>query len=151
MLPPGLYRFDQVQPGDCLLTDWAKVTPQAIDAFAALTQDRFAIHLSDEGARAHGFDRRVAHGLLILSLVEGLKATAPAQFATFASLGWDWAFRAPVFANDSIRALVTVAAKRAAGPHRGLLTLAVSVENQNGQIVQQGQTRLMAHRASPAP
>ncbi len=147
MLPPGLYTFDQLQTGDCLLTDWAKVTPEAIDIFAALTQDRFEIHLSDEGARAHGFDRRVAHGLLILSLVEGLKATAPAQLATFASLGWDWSFRAPVFANDSIRALVTVAAKRAAGAKRGMLTLDVSVENQDGKIVQHGQTRLMAHRA----
>lgn len=149
MLAAGIYTFDQVQIGDCLLTDWAKVTPQAIDSFAALTQDRFAIHLSDEGARAHGFDRRVAHGLLILSLVEGLKSTAPAQLDTFASLGWDWSFRAPVYAGDSIRASITVAAKRAAGAQRGMLTLSVSVENQDGAVVHQGQTRLMAQRASP--
>ena len=147
MLARAVYTYDQVQIGDCLLTDWAKVTPQAIDTFAALTQDRFAIHLSDEGARAHGFDRRVAHGLLILSLVEGLKSTAPAQLDTFASLGWDWSFRAPVFAGDSIRATVTVAAKRAASARGGMLTLSVSVENQDGQIVQQGQTRLMAKHA----
>jgi acyl dehydratase len=150
MLAAGIYTFDQVQVGDCLLTDWAKVTPQAIDSFAALTQDRFAIHLSDEGARAHGFDRRVAHGLLILSLVEGLKSTAPAQLDTFASLGWEWTFRAPVFAGDSIRATVTVTAKRAAGAGKGMLTLSVSVENQDGAVVQHGQTRLMARRAPPA-
>jgi acyl dehydratase len=146
MLKPGLYTYDQVQIGDSLLTDWAKVTPEAIDTFAALTQDRFAIHLSDEGARAHGFDRRVAHGLLILSLVEGLKSTAPAQLDTFASLGWDWSFRAPVFVGDSIRATVTVAAKRAAGAGKGMLTLSISVENQAREVVQQGQTRLMARR-----
>jgi acyl dehydratase len=146
MLKPGLYTYDQVQIGDSLLTDWAKVTPEAIDTFAALTQDRFAIHLSDEGARAHGFDRRVAHGLLILSLVEGLKSTAPAQLDTFASLGWDWSFRAPVFAGDSIRASVTVAAKRAAGAGKGMLTLSISVENQAREVVQQAQTRLMAQR-----
>ncbi len=147
MLTPGLYSFDQIEPGDCLLTAWADVSPQAIDSFAALTQDRFAVHLSDEGARAYGFERRVAHGLLVLSLVEGLKATAPAQLDTFASLGWDWSFRAPVFAGDRIRALVTVTAKRASGADKGMVTLSVRVENQDGKIVQQGQTRLMARRA----
>lgn len=147
MLAAGIYTFDQVQVGDCLLTDWVKVTPQAIDSFAALTQDRFAIHLSDEGARAHGFDRRVAHGLLILSLVEGLKSSAPVQANTFASLGWDWSFRAPVYGGDSICATITVAAKRAAGVDKGMLTLDLCVKNQDGQIVQNGRTRLMAQRA----
>ena len=148
MLEAGIYTYNQVQVGDGWLTDWAKVTPQVIAAFADLTQDRYAIHLSDEGARTHGFDRQIAHGLLILSLVEGLKSTAPVQMPTFASLGWEWSFRAPVYAGDSIRASITVAAKRAAGAQRGMLTLFVSVENQNGAVVQQGQTRLMAQRVS---
>lgn len=148
MLEAGIYTYNQVLVGDGWLTDWAKVTPQVIAAFADLTQDRYAIHLSDEGARAHGFDRRVAHGLLILSLVEGLKSTAAVQMPTFASLGWEWSFRAPVYAGDSIRASITVAAKRAAGAQRGMLTLFVSVENQDGAVVQQGQTRLMANRTS---
>ena len=149
MLEAGIYTYNQVQVGDGWLTDWAKVTPQVIAAFADLTQDRYAIHLSDEGARTHGFDRQIAHGLLILSLVEGLKSTAPVQMPTFASLGWEWSFRAPVYAGDSIRASITVAAKRAAGAQRGMLTLSVSVENQDGTVVQQGQTRLMAQRTSP--
>jgi acyl dehydratase len=148
MLEAGIYTYNQVQVGDGWLTDWAKVTPQVIAAFADLTQDRYAIHLSDEGARTHGFDRQIAHGLLILSLVEGLKSTAPVQMPTFASLGWEWSFRAPVYAGDSIRASITVAAKRAAGAQRGMLTLFVSVENQDGAVVQQGQTRLMAQRVS---
>lgn len=148
MLEAGIYTYNQVQVGDGWLTDWAKVTPQVITAFADLTQDRYAIHLSDEGARTHGFDRQIAHGLLILSLVEGLKSTAPVQMPTFASLGWEWSFRAPVYAGDSIRASITVAAKRAAGAQRGMLTLFVSVENQDGAVVQQGQTRLMAQRVS---
>jgi len=148
MLEAGIYTYSQVQVGDGWLTDWAKVTPQVIAAFADLTQDRYAIHLSDEGARTHGFDRQIAHGLLILSLVEGLKSTAPVQMPTFASLGWEWSFRAPVYAGDSIRASITVAAKRAAGAQRGMLTLFVSVENQDGAVVQQGQTRLMAQRVS---
>ena len=149
MLTPGLYSFDQITPGDHLLTDWAEVTPQAIDSFAALTNDTFEIHLSDEGARRHGFPARIAHGLLILSLIEGLKSTAPARLHTFASLGYDWTFRAPVFANDRIRARITVTSKRVVSPEKGLLTLAIQVENQSAAIVQQGETRLMAYRQSP--
>ena len=150
MLPPGLHGFDSLTIGDQLQTDWAEITPQAIDTFAALTNDRFEIHLSDEGAQAHGFPRRVAHGLLILSVIEGLKSNAPAQLNTFASLGYNWTFRAPVFANDRIRACITVKAKRNAAD-KGLLTLAIEVENQHEQIVQRGETRLMAYRQSPYP
>ena len=147
MLQSGIFTYDQLHVGDDWQTDWADVSAQTIEAFAALTKDRFAIHLSDEGARAYGFDRRVAHGLLILSLVEGLKSSAPVQVTAFASLGWDWSFRAPVYEGDSIRATVTVAAKRAAGIDKGMLTLEVRVENQDNQIVQHGRTRLMAQRA----
>ena len=148
MLPPGLYTFDQIQPGDEILTDWANVTPQAIDSFASLTHNRFEIHLSDEGAQRHGFPQRVAHGLLILSLIEGLKSNAPARFHTFASLGYDWSFRTPVFAHDRIRARVTVTSKRIAGD-KGLLILSIEIENQHTQIVQRGISRLMAYRQSP--
>ncbi len=144
-LGPGLHGFDAVACGDWLQTDWAEVTPQAITAFAALTGDRFEIHTSDEGAQRHGFAARVAHGLLVLSLIEGLKSQAESRFDTFAALGWDVSFRAPVFAGDRIRALITVKAKRAAGPGKGLLTLSVKVENQAGHCVLRADTRLMAY------
>jgi acyl dehydratase len=144
----GLHSFDEIQPGDQILTDWAEVTPEAIDRFATLTNDRFEIHLSNDGAARHGFPARVAHGLLILSLIEGVKSTAAARINTFASLGYDWSFRAPVFAHDRIRARITVKAKRRAAD-KGLLTLAIEVENQGGHIVQRGESRLMAYRQSP--
>lgn len=145
LLPPGLHPLDTVGPGDHLLTDWAEVTPSAIDAFAALTGDRHEIHLTDEGAHRHGFPARVAHGLLVLSLVEGLKSGALARLDTFAALGWNCSFRAPVFAGDRIRARIEVKTMRRAGPGKGLLTLLISVENQKAEIVQRGEARLMGY------
>lgn len=145
-LPPGLHGFDQLAPGDHLLTDWADVTAEAIDRFADLSGDRFEIHQSDVGAARHGFPAQVAHGLLVLALVEGLKSQSPVQLGTFAALGWDWSFRQPVFAGDRIRAHFTVKAKRAATAGKGVLTLNVSVENQNAEIVQRGEARQMAYR-----
>lgn len=146
LLPPGLHPYDMLQLGDYFDTDIAQITTQLVLAFSELTGDRFQIHLSDSGAQAHGFPAQVAHGLLVLSLVEGLKSSAPVQLNSFAALGWDWQFVTPVLAGDTIRCRITLVEKRTAGPRAGLLRLDVKVFNQRGQIVQQGQTRVMSQR-----
>ncbi|HTN95465.1 MAG TPA: MaoC/PaaZ C-terminal domain-containing protein, partial [Nordella sp.] len=96
VLAAGTYFYEDVEAGDVIETGALPITTAHIDRFADLTGDRFEIHMSEEGAAKHGFPKRVAHGLLILSLVDGLKNQAGAQFASVASLGWDWKFAAPV-------------------------------------------------------
>jgi len=146
-LGPGRYGVDDVAPGDRIETGRHSVTAADIDGFAALTGDRFEIHMEDGAARSHGFPGRVAHGLLVLSLVDGLKNQAPAQFRAIASLGWDWAFRRPVLVGDEIGAVLRVAEKRAVTkPDCGILTLAFEVTNQRGEIVQTGTNLLLAYR-----
>lgn len=143
-LPPGIHRYGVVGPGDRIRTGSATVTKEAIDAFAALTGDRFEIHMDETAARALGFDGRVAHGLLVLSLVDGLKNQSPAQFDAVASLGWDWRFVSPVLAGDTISATITVLDKRMTSrSDRGILTLDFSVRNQDGREVQRGTNQLM--------
>ncbi|MDJ0824317.1 MAG: MaoC family dehydratase [Rhodobacter sp.] len=147
LLPPGRHGVDAVTPGDRIETKRHAVTAADIDAFAALSGDRFEIHMSDAAAQSHGFPGRVAHGLLVLSLIDGLKNQAPAQFDAIASLSWDWSFRGPVFIGDVIGATITVAAKRAVTkPDRGILTLAFDVTNQSGETVQQGTNQVLAYR-----
>lgn len=146
LLEPGLYNHDTLEIGDHYDTAHITVTPAAILAFADLTGDHFEIHLSDQGAAAHGFPAQVAHGLLVLSLVEGLKSAAPVQLGSFAALHWDWQFRKPVLAGDTITCRITILAKRAAGPRSTQLTLGLQVTNQRGQCVQHGQTRVMTRR-----
>lgn len=146
-LPPGAHGFDDVAVSDWIQTAALCVTPARIDAFADLTGDRFEIHLSDAAAQRHGFPARVAHGLLVLSLIDGLKNQCPAQFRAIASLGWDWSFRAPVLANDSVRATLTVVEKRPTfRPDRGILRLAVMAVNQRDEAVQVGHNLLMVYR-----
>lgn len=147
VLSPGLHQYDTLLPGDHFDTDTATITADLILAFADLTGDRFAIHQSDAGAQKHGFRAQVAHGLLVLSVVEGLKSRAPVQFNGFAALGFDWRFTRAVLANDAIQCRVTVLNKRAAGPRSGKVLLDITVKNQRDEIVQQGQARLMVHRA----
>lgn len=146
-LSAGRYGFDDVTRGDSIDTGKVTVTAAMIDRFAELTGDRFEIHMTDEGAQRHGFSARVAHGLLVLSLVDGLKNQCPAQFHALASLGWDWSFRRPVLAGDTIGATITVREKRPTGkPDRGILTLEFDVTNQTGETVQRGTNQLMAYR-----
>ena len=123
------------------------MTAEHIDRFAELTGDRFEIHMSDERARRHGFDGRVAHGLLVLSLVDGLKNQAEARFDAIASLGWDWSFKRPVLIGDAISARLLIADKRPTRhAERGIVKLACDVSNQNGDIVQSGSNELMIYR-----
>jgi 3-hydroxybutyryl-CoA dehydratase len=147
LLPPGRYYFEDVEIGDRIETARLTVDATHIDRFADLTGDRFEIHMSEQGAARYGFPARVAHGLLILSLVDGLKNQAPAQFTAVASLGWDWKFAAPVFPGDAIRVGLEVIAKRATHrPERGILTIDFGVLNQSNSVVQSGVNTLMVLR-----
>jgi acyl dehydratase len=145
-LAPGRYRLGDLAPGDVIETGAVTVSAALIDAFAALSGDRFEIHMDASAAARHGFAARVAHGLLVLSLVDGLKNAAPAQLAARASLGWDWRFAAPVLAGDTVAARITVVATRPlrrAG--QGVVELDVAVRNQRGETVQAGTNRLLVY------
>ncbi|WP_299967670.1 MaoC/PaaZ C-terminal domain-containing protein [uncultured Roseobacter sp.] len=143
-LKPGLYGFAHLSPGDRIRTTGRPITAAMIDDFAELSGDRYAIHMDDAAAQARGFAARVAHGLLILSLIDGLKNTAPARIDALASLGWTWDFTAPVHVGDMITATFQVAEKRTTSSgKRGIVILDVSVTNQSGDVVQSGQNRLI--------
>ena len=145
-LAAGHHGFAEIQAGDWLETGEAEITAALIDGFADLCGDRFEIHMSDEAAARHGFSGRVAHGLLVLSVVDGLKNAAEAQFKAVASLNWNWSFRRPVIAGDSIRVGITVLEKRQTkNPDRGILRLGFEVTNQRGEMVQEGENLLMVY------
>lgn len=147
VLPAGRYGFDALSPGDRVETGSVEITGKMIDAFANLTGDRFEIHMDDQAARNHGFPGRVAHGLLVLSLVDGLKNQCPAQFHAIASLAWDWNFSRPVFIGTRISVSITILEKRETSkPDRGILTLEFDVRDQGGEVVQRGINRLMVYR-----
>jgi acyl dehydratase len=147
LLPAGQYGFDDLLVGDRIETAEAEISIRMIDHFAELTGDRFRIHMEDADARSMGFPGRVAHGLLVLSVVDGLKNQTAAQFRAIASLGWDWAFRKPVIAGDRIRASIILRSKRlTTDGTRGILTLSVDVLNQRAELVQSGRNLLMVQR-----
>lgn len=115
--------------------------------FAGLSGDFFNVHMDDEFARERGFPGRIAHGLLGLALIDGLKTRSPVRLLGIATLGWNWSFLAPLMINDRIFARITVAAKRATKRDDcGIVTLALQVMNQKEDVIQQGETLLLMQR-----
>jgi len=150
-LAPGLYFHDDLAPGDRFRTGGIVVTEAHVVGFAGLAGDFFDVHMDDAFARGLGFSGRIAHGLLVLSLVDGLKNRAAVQLAAVASLGWEWRFAAPVLIGDRISAELAVAETRPTKRgDRGIIRLAVSVVNQAGTQVQHGVNTLMMRRREPA-
>ncbi|MCF1710857.1 MaoC family dehydratase [Tabrizicola sp. J26] len=144
LLPPGLHSSSELSVGDRIETDAVEVTAALIERFADLAGDRHLIHLDATEAARAGFPRRVAHGLLVLSLIEGLKSRAPARIDAYASGGWSVTFRRPVLLGDRIRAQFTVTRLRPAPGGQTLIELAMEALNQHEEVVQRGTTRLIA-------
>ena len=72
-LNPGEVYYDDIGVGDHFETGGVTVTDAHVVAFAGLAGDLFDVHMDDAFARESGFPGRIAHGLLVLSLVDGLK------------------------------------------------------------------------------
>jgi acyl dehydratase len=70
-LPRGRY-FEEFQVGDRLRTRARTITEGDIVTFAGVSGDFNSIHTDEVYATQSGFGRRVAHGLLGLSIVSGL-------------------------------------------------------------------------------
>ncbi len=147
LIPPGHHGAAILACGDRIDCGTITVTAEMIDAFTDLTSDRFEIHMSGEAARRHGFGARVAHGHLVLSLIDGLKSRAPAQFRARASLDWHWSFHRPVLAGVRIAVSITIAAiDRTQKNDQAVLVLGFDVTNQRDQNVQSGTNRLLVYR-----
>ncbi|MBT3307175.1 MAG: MaoC family dehydratase, partial [Alphaproteobacteria bacterium] len=117
--------FDDVSVGDAGISPTVTMTSDMIMAYADLIGDHTPVHTDEDYARNSSFGERVAHGLLGLSLTDGLKTRADLQFVPGMSLGWTWDFRLPIKIGDSLHVRFHVASKRTTGkPGWGILVLA---------------------------
>jgi len=144
LLQPGTYAAQDIRIGDHFLTSGVTVTETHVVNFAGVSGDLYDIHLDDVAAQEAGFSGRIAHGLLGLSLADGLKTRCPVRLMGIATLGWNWAFRAPLLIGDRIHVEVEVRGLRPTRrDDRSIATLYLKVLNQRGETVQDGETLLM--------
>ncbi|MEQ9635953.1 MAG: MaoC/PaaZ C-terminal domain-containing protein [Devosia marina] len=149
-MPAGKYFYDDLQVGAFFRTGRITVTESHIVAYAGMSGDFFDVHMDDRFAREQGFPGRIAHGLLGLALIDGLKNRADVQLQAIASLGWsDWSFKAPILAGDNIGATISIMDMRlTSSGDRGIAHLGFDVRNQDGVMVQSGRNALLMRRGS---
>ena len=136
--------FDDAKVGDAGVSPSVTVTSDMIMAYAAVSGDHTPIHVDEEAGRKSAFGERVAHGLFGLAVTDGLKTQADLKFVPGMSLGWNWDFRLPIRIGDELHVEFVVQSRRETSkPGWGIVVLASKLVNQNGQIVQEGEHKLM--------
>lgn len=148
-MPRGMY-FEEFEIGQVLQTAGRTITEADIVHFAGLSGDFNQMHMDAAFCEKSFFGKRVAHGLLILSIASGLAVQTGLMEGTviaFREIN-EWKFLKPVFIGDSIHAELeireTKALRRIGG---GAVTIEVRVINQVGEVVMKGiWTALIASR-----
>jgi acyl dehydratase len=125
------------------------ITEADIVNFSAISGDWSPVHTDEEYCKQTPYKTRIAHGLLGLAAVEGLKQRIPAfaEVRYMASLYWNYKFTGPILIGDTIRIRVKIASKRETKkPDRGIVVEYVTMLNQRDEVVQEGEHGLMALR-----
>lgn len=137
--------FEEFHIGDSVESAGRTITEADVVAFAALSGDWNRLHTDAEYAKNTMFGQRVAHGLLVLSVVSGLAMRLGFMEETVkAFIGLEWKFRAPVFIGDTIRMRATVAQKREMRRlGGGIVFFDVVVLKQDDTVVQKGQWEVL--------
>ncbi len=117
------------------------ITESDIVTFAGLSGDYNQIHTDAEFSKATPFGRRVAHGLLGLSIASGLAMRTGVLEGTvmaFREIN-AWKFVKPVFIGDTLHVEMEVAETKAL-PRLGggAIVISLEVKNQNGETVMKG-------------
>jgi acyl dehydratase len=142
--------FDEFVVGSERTTFGRTITETDIVLHAGQSGDFYPHHMDAEWCRQQDFGQRIAHGTLIFTIAVGLTAGAinPVAF----SYGYDrLRFIKPVFIGDTIRVKVTIKDKRDhRRPEMGLISEALDVTNQHGDVVMVCEHLLLVQRKPAA-
>lgn len=143
--PRGLY-FEEFNIGDKGVSATRTITEADITMFAGLSGDFNEIHVSETYSQANSiFGKRIAHGILGLSIASGLAVQMGFMKGTvevFRSIEWE--FVGAIFIGDTIQAELEVTETKAF-PRlgNGKVTAKVVLKKQDGSVVQRGTWTLL--------
>ena len=121
------------------------ITEADIRTFGDLTGDHNPLHFDEEHARRTRFGQPISHGMLTGSLFSPIIAhQLPGEGAIYLSQALR--FVAPVFAGDTITALVTVTRVR---EDKQIVTLDGVARNQRGEVVIKGESVVLVEELTP--
>lgn len=140
ILSRGLY-FEEFEVGRKFCSVGRTVTEHDIVTFAGLSGDFNQIHTDAEFSKNTVYGRRIAHGVLGLSIATGLvMRTGVLEGTVLAFREIDqWKFTKPIFIGDTIHVeLEVIETKPLARLGGGSITIAVKVLNQSQEVVMKG-------------
>jgi acyl dehydratase len=133
--------FEEFQVGQKIVSAGRTVTESDIVSFAGISGDFTQIHTDAEFSKATPFGKRIAHGILGLSIASGLAIQTGVLEGTviaFREIN-EWKFIKPVFIGDTIHVdmdvVETKEIKRIGG---GAVIIQLNVNNQDGDTVMKG-------------
>ena len=141
--------WEDIEAGEEYVTPSRTITEADVVMFAALTWDCHPLHVDAEYARNSVYGSRVAHGLLGVAYMDGLKARVPLEdeLVSMGTIRWTVDFRAPIRIGDTITVRFKVASKRETSkPDRGIIALQCQMMNQRGEVVQEAEHLRMIRR-----
>jgi acyl dehydratase len=141
--------FEDFQVGQRFTTPARTVTEADIVHFAGISGDYNPIHTDAEFAKTAPFGERIAHGLLVLSMLTGLRQRSGHFEGTL--IAWleirNYRFLKPVLIGDTVHGETEILEKRETSrPDRGVLVQRVRVVNQRGEVVQEGEFVTLVRR-----
>ena len=137
----GAVYFEDVQVGEEYASPGRTVTEADVVIFAGLSGDYNVLHTDAEHMKSSQFGERIAHGLLGLSIQQGLLDRVVTAQVTGPLAALKWKFKGPIKIGDTIHVEARVTDKRdGEQPGWGVVTVARRVVNQRGEVVQEGDT-----------
>jgi acyl dehydratase len=149
---PGQRWFEDFAVGERFESPSKTLTDAHFLFFSGLTGDAHPLHYDDEYAKGTRFGRRLAHGLLLTSMTAvGASTLSPLiEGSIVAFVEQTTRVLGPAFIGDTIKPeheIVALDRKRSAG----LLTLRVTLTNQRGETILDGQHKYLIAYRPPKP
>jgi acyl dehydratase len=140
--------FDELAVGDVFAgTRGRTITETDIALFSAVSGDWNPLHNDADFAAKGPFGTRIAHGLLLVSMMTGL-APISGQ-AVVALYGFDRIrFVNPVKLGDTISYTSRVAALEPKGDGRGIADLEFQICNQHQKLCVAGTIKILLHKST---
>jgi 3-hydroxybutyryl-CoA dehydratase len=125
--------YENISVGDTTETRGRTITEADVVNFAMISGDWHPLHVDQVYSESGPFGRRIAHGMLVLTVMTGLIELAPKYVVAF--YGFDKVrFARPTFLGDTLRAHTEVV-ERSDHPRGGVVNCKITVVNQQDEPV----------------
>ncbi len=132
------YTYDEITTGQ-KESFTVTVTEEMLDTFRGMTGDTNPLHADPEYAKEHGYDGRVAYGMLTASFMSTLAGVyMPGERSLIKEIHVK--FAKPVFPGDKIEVTGEVTEKH---DGFGMIVLKVTMKNDRGEKVLRGSMDIM--------